>query len=51
MQNIKINLPVKVRDIQKGKKNNWIHISVFDSGNKEKLPICVSKNSFTRHLD
>ena len=51
MRNIKIKFSLKIRDIQKIKKNNCIHISAFDCENKEKLPICVSKNTFKRYVD
>ena len=36
MRNIKIKLSLKIRDIQKIKKNNCIHISAFDCENKGK---------------
>ena len=43
---------VKIRDIQKIEKKNSIDISVFGYGNKEKHPICVSKQCFEeKHVD
>ena len=39
-----IQFPVKIKDIHKIEKQNFIGISVFDYENKEKHPIDVSKN-------
>ena len=38
-----INFPVKIRDIYKTEKKNFIGISVFGYENKEKHPVYVSK--------
>ena len=39
-----VKFPVKVRNIRKIEKKNFIDISVFGSRNKKKYPIYVSKN-------
>ena len=41
-----IKIIVKVRDILKTEKNNFISISVFGYENKEEYPIYVSNNTF-----
>ena len=46
-----IKFPVKIRDNHKIEKNNSIGTSVFCYENKEKYPICVSKNTFKRYVD
>ena len=47
-----IKFAVKIRDIQKTKKNNSIDISVFGYENKEKYPIYVSKKCCEeKHVD
>ena len=47
-----IKLPVKIRNIHKSKKKNFIGISVFDYENKEKHPIYVLKNCCEeKHVD
>ena len=46
-----IKFIVNVRDIHKTEKNNSIGISVFGYENKKKYPICVSNNTFKRHID
>ena len=45
-----IKFPVKIKDIHKLKKN-CIGISVFGYENKEKYPIYVLQNTFTRYVD
>ena len=42
---------VKVRDIHKIEKNNYIGISVFGYENKEKYRIYVSNNTLKRNID
>ena len=46
-----IKFPVKIKDIHKIKKTNYISISIFGYENKQKYPIYVSRNTFKRHID
>ena len=45
-----IKLPVKIREIHKFEKKNFIEISVFDYKNKEKHPIYVSKHFLKKNM-
>ena len=42
--------PIKIKDIHKTEKNNFIGISVFGYENKEKYSPYVSKNTFKKHV-
>ena len=44
-----IRLPVKIRDIHKIEKENYISISVFAYENRAKFSIYVSKNTFKKN--
>ena len=47
-----INFPVKIRDIHKIEKDNYIGISVFGYENREKRPVYVSKKCCAeKHVD
>ena len=47
-----IKFPIKIRDIHKTEKKNYIGISAFGYENKEKHPIYVSKKCYDeKHVD
>ena len=46
-----IRFPVKIRDIHKIEKENYISISVFDYENRAKFSIYVSKNTFKKNAN
>ena len=46
-----IKFPVKIRDIHKIEKKNYICISVFGYENKQNYPIYMSKKTSKRHVD
>ena len=45
-----IKFQVKIRNIHEIEKKNCIDISVFSYENKQKYPICVSKNGLKKNV-